>query len=177
MRDLHLFVGFSQPFVYRIRWQVEWKHGIIPTRPQLSAAGALQEGRRAMAEVSVGRRIREARESLGFTQQELAERVGISQRSVSYAEKQSWIKQSTLEKYGQALGRPLSFFLRPYADDAEPALSREEAVQQAFAVVCRDPDFGFGSRSGEELSAETKRDIVRLYERYKGVSLLPREVE
>jgi len=42
--------------------------------------------------------------------------------------------------------------------------------------VCRDPDFGFGSRAGEQLSTETKRDIVRLYERYKGVSLLPREV-
>jgi transcriptional regulator with XRE-family HTH domain len=146
-------------------------------RPRTDAAGALEEAREHMAEVSVGRRIREARESLRLSQQELAEKVGVSQRSVSYAEKQSWIKQSTLEKYGEALGRPLSYFLRPYAEDAEPAMTREEAVQQAFAVVCRDPDFGFGSRSGEELSSETKRDIVRLYERYKGVNLLPREVE
>ena len=129
-----------------------------------------------MSELSVGRRIREGREALALSQQELAERVGVTQRSVSYAEKQTWIKQSTLEKYGQALGRPLSYFLRPYADDAGPALSREEAVEQAFGVVCRDPDVGFGSRSGEQLSTETKRDIVRLYERYKGVSLLPREV-
>ena len=129
-----------------------------------------------MSEMSVGRRIREAREVLALSQQEVAERVGVTQRSVSYAEKQTWIKQSTLEKYGQALGRPLSYFLRPYADDAGPALSREEAVEQAFGVVCRDPDFGFGSRAGEQLSTETKRDIVRLYERYKGVSLLPREV-
>jgi transcriptional regulator with XRE-family HTH domain len=121
--------------------------------------------------------MREARDAIGLSQQELAERVGVSQRSVSYAEKQDWIKQSTLEKYGQALGRPLSYFLRPYAEDNGPALSREEAVEQAFAVVCRDTQFGFGSRSGEQLSAETKRDIVRLYERYKGVSLLPREVE
>jgi transcriptional regulator with XRE-family HTH domain len=129
-----------------------------------------------MSEMSVGRRIREAREVLALSQQEVAERVGVTQRSVSYAEKQTWIKQSTLEKYGQALGRPLSYFLRPYADDAGPALSREEAVEQAFGVVCRDAEFGFGSRSGEQLSTETKRDIVRLYERYKGVSLLPREV-
>ena len=126
-----------------------------------------------MSEVSVGRRIREARESLKLSQQELAEQVGVSQRSVSYAEKQDWIKQSTLEKYAGALGRPLSYFLRPYAEDAGPALSRDEAVQQAFAVVCRDAGFGFGSRTGEQLSTETKRDIVRLYERYKGVSLLP----
>ena len=47
-----------------------------------------------------------------MTQQELADQVGVSQRSVSYAEKQDWIKQSTLEKYGQALGRP-DFTMRP----------------------------------------------------------------
>ncbi len=129
-----------------------------------------------MPELSVGRRIREAREGVRLSQQELAERLGISQRSVSYAEKQDWIKQSTLERYAQALGRPLSYFLRPFTEDAGPALNREEAVQQAFAVVCRDADFGFGSRPAEQLSTETKRDIVRLYERYKGVSLLPREI-
>ncbi|MFB3883527.1 MAG: hypothetical protein ACE149_19855 [Armatimonadota bacterium] len=67
--------------------------------------------------------------------------------------------------------------MRPGLADAGPALSREEAVAQAFGVVCRDPDFGFGSRPGEQLSTETKRDVVRLYARYKGVSLLPREAE
>ena len=43
--------------------------------------------------------------------------------------------------------------------------------------MCRDPELGFGRRPTEQLSLETKRDIVRLYERYKGVSLLPVEVE
>jgi len=129
-----------------------------------------------MPEVNVGRRIREAREGLNLNQQDLAEKIGVSQRAVSYAEKQVWVKQSTLQKYALALGRPLNYFLRPYdADTLGAALTREEAVQQAFAVVCRDPDFGFGSRPGEGLSIETKRDIVRLYERYKGISLLPGE--
>lgn len=129
-----------------------------------------------MPEVHVGRRIREAREALRLNQQELADKIGVSQRAVSYAEKQVWIKQSTLQKYARALGRPLSYFLRPYDAETEgAAFTREEAIQQAFAVVCRDRDFGFGSRPGEELSIETKRDIVRLYERYKGVSLLPEE--
>ena len=127
-----------------------------------------------MAEVNVGRRIREAREALGLTQQEVAKLVGMTQRAVSYVEKQRWVKQSTLEKYGQVLGRQLSYFLRPYNEETQAAgLSRDEAIQQAFLVVCRDPDFGFGSRSGEQLSQETKVDIIRLYERYKGVSLLP----
>jgi transcriptional regulator with XRE-family HTH domain len=133
----------------------------------------------AMAEIDVGGRIREAREALALSQHELAERVGVSQRAVSYVEKQLWVKQSTLEKYGQALGRPLSYFLRPYgeAHSSGGGFSREEAVQQAFGVVCRDLEFGFGSRPGEQLSVETKRDIVRLYERCKGVSLLPTEVD
>lgn len=131
-----------------------------------------------MPEVNVGRRIREAREALDLSQHEVAERVGCSQRAVSYVERQAWVKQSTLEKYGRALGTPLAYFLRPYNEDrVEAGLSREEAIQQAFAVVCRDADFSFGQRPAEQLSLETKKDIVRLYERYKGVSLLPREAE
>lgn len=131
-----------------------------------------------MPEVNVGRRIREAREGVELNQQALAQRVGVSQRAVSYVEKQVWVKQSTLHRYAQALGRPLAYFLRPYDTGAQDAgLSQDETLQQAFAVVCRDPDFGFGSRPGEQLSLETKRDIIRLYERYKGVSLLPRDLD
>jgi len=128
-----------------------------------------------MPEVNVGRRIREAREALGWSQHELAERVGVSQRAVSYVEKQTWVKQATLQKYAPALGKPVSYFLRPYGEEAsaEVALGRGEAIEQAFGVVCRDPEFGFGARPGEQLSLETKKDIVRLYERCKGISLLP----
>jgi transcriptional regulator with XRE-family HTH domain len=123
--------------------------------------------------MDMGRRIREAREGMGLSQHQLAELAGVSQRAVSYAERQTWVKQSTLEKYAAAVGRPLSYFLRPYGEEAASGLSEAEAVQQAFAVVCRDPDFGFGSRQGEHLSSGAMKDIVRLYERYKGVSLLP----
>jgi len=130
-----------------------------------------------MAEVNVGRRIREAREALRLTQHQVAGLVGMTQRAVSYVEKQQWVKQSTLEKYGRVLGRQLAYFLRPYDEETQATgLSRDEAIQQAFLVVCRDPDFGFGARPGEQLSPETKTDIVRLYERYKGVSLLPLEM-
>jgi len=130
-----------------------------------------------MADVNVGRRIREAREALGLTQHQVAGLVEMTQRAVSYVEKQQWVKQSTLEKYGRVLGRQLAYFLRPYNEETQATgLSREEAIQQAFLVVCRDPDFGFGARPGEQLSPETKTDIVRLYERYKGVSLLALEM-
>ena len=127
-----------------------------------------------MAEVDVGRRIREAREGLGLTQHEVAKLVGMTQRAVSYVEKQQWVKQTTLAKYGRVLGRTLAYFLRPYDEQSrDMGLSREEAVQQAFMVVCRDPDLGFGSHPAEQLSTDTKIDIVQLYERYKGISLLP----
>ncbi len=126
-----------------------------------------------MGQVNVGRRIREARESLGLSQHRLAEKAGLSQRAVSYAEKQTWVKQSTLQKYAIAIGRPLSYFLRPYGEETESGLTEAEAIEQAFAIVCRDPEFGFGARRGEHLSTETMRDIVRLYEHYKGVALLP----
>ncbi len=136
--------------------------------------GGRQDKLTRPAEVDVGRRIREARETLGLSQHELADRVGVSQRAVSYVEKQPWLKQSTLRKYGEALDRPLSYFLRPYGGEvAASRLSPQELIEQAFGVVCRDSDFGFGARSGEELSLEAKKDIVRLYERYKGISLLP----
>jgi len=129
-----------------------------------------------MSDVHVGRRIREAREALGLTQHEVARQVGMTQRAVSYAEKQAWMKQATLEKYAGVLGKPVSHFVRPYDEAAWPSgLSREEAIQQAFAIVARDPEFGFGRRA-EELSLETKGDIVRLYQRCKGVRLLPEEV-
>jgi len=128
-----------------------------------------------MGDVNVGRRIRQARENLELNQIELANRVGVSQRAVSYVEKQNWVKQSTLEKYASALGRPVSYFLRPHEGPAEMGLSHQELIEQAFRVVCRDGEFGFGSRPNEDLSAETMKDIVRLYERYKGISLLPVE--
>ena len=49
-----------------------------------------------MAEVNVGKRIREAREALGLTQQEVARQVGMTQRAVSYAEKQPWVKPTNI---------------------------------------------------------------------------------
>ncbi len=126
-----------------------------------------------MSNVDTGRRLREARQGLGLSQQELAKLAGVSQRAVSYAEKQTWVKQSTLEKYAETLGRPLSYFLKPYGEETAPGLTETEAVQQAFAVVCRDAEFGFGERAGEHFSVGAMRDIIRLYEHYRRVSLLP----
>lgn len=123
--------------------------------------------------MQIGKRIRQAREAAGLTQGELAGQVGLSQRAVSYAERQSWISRRTLERYSEALGKPLSYFLREEGV-AEPA---EEAVERAFEVVRRDPDFGFGARGSGDFDLSMKTEIVRLYERAKAIHLLPPEIE
>lgn len=134
----------------------------------------------------LGQRIRRARNMKGWTQQQLAQRAEVSQRVVSYIERQDWLRLDTLERYSRALELPLTYFLSPEPEreeceaPAEPGSLQEraQAIEHAFGVVCRAPEFGFGARqsSGERLSPETKRDIVRLYERLKGVKLLPDEV-
>jgi len=123
--------------------------------------------------VQIGRRIREAREGLGLTQEDLAARVGVGQRAVSYVERQVWLSRRSLERYAAALGKPLSFFLRE-----EGVLEPEEqAVERAFEVVRRDPDFGFGARSSADFDLAAKKEIVRLYQRAKAVRLLPEGME
>ena len=126
--------------------------------------------------MEIGRRIRQARQEAGLSQQELARLLGISQRAVSYAERQPWLKHSTLERYAQALGRPLTYFLREEAE-GPASESPEVTIQRAFEIVCRDPEFGFGARDNDNLTPEAKRDIIRLYERARSVHLLPEGFE
>ena len=122
--------------------------------------------------MEIGRRIRQAREELGLSQQEVARLLRISQRAVSYAERQPWLKRSTLERYAEALQRPLSYFLSEEGE-APAAEPREVTIQRAFEIVCRDPEFGFGSRDSDHLVPEAKLDIIRLYEKARSVRLLP----
>jgi len=122
--------------------------------------------------MQIGRKIREAREAAGLTQEELAARIGVSQRAVSYAERQPWMSRRALERYSEALGKRLAYFLQEERE-VEP---REDAVAGAFEVVRRDPEFGFGARSSNDFDLDAKEAIVRLYERAKGVRLLPEEM-
>ncbi len=126
-----------------------------------------------MLEVHLGERIREVRERLGFSQEELARRANTSQAGVSYVEKRRWLKQEVLARYAAALEIPLASLLEGMVPPENP---RERVIRSAFEVICRDEDFGFGARGDERLSLETMLDIVRLYERYKGIHLLPKDL-
>jgi len=125
----------------------------------------------------VGERIRLARKQAGMTQAQVASLIGESQPTVSYVERKSWVRQSVLEKYARALGRPLSYFLEDSGEDAAQPDSRKAVIERAFEVVRRDPDFQFGARQDPGLTLESKKDIVRLYQQARRVSLLPEDFD
>jgi predicted transcriptional regulator len=52
--------------------------------------------------------LKDLRESCGVTQEELAERTGFQQNSISRLERQDDIKLSTLKKYVEGLGGTVS---------------------------------------------------------------------
>jgi transcriptional regulator with XRE-family HTH domain len=124
-------------------------------------------------QVHLGDKIRQMREKHGWTQEELARRAHATQAAVSYIERKRWLKEEVLAKYAAALEIPLASLLEGLGVCGEN--QRERIIRQAFEVICRDEDFGFGARGDESLSLETMLDIVRLYQRYKGIHLLPRD--
>lgn len=69
----------------------------------------------------IGYRIAIAREEAGLNQKELAERLGISQATLSNYEKgKRRIYLPQLQKIAEALGRPLDYFLQPIDPVIEP---------------------------------------------------------
>jgi len=69
----------------------------------------------------IGYRIAIAREEVGLNQKELAERLGISQATLSNYEKgKRRIYLPQLQKIAEALGRPLDYFLQPIDPVIEP---------------------------------------------------------
>jgi len=126
-----------------------------------------------MLGVHLGERIRQAREARHWSQEELARRASTTQAAVSYIERRRWLKEEVLARYAAALEVSLASLLEGLGPP--PENPRQGIIRNAFEVVCRDEDFGFGARGDEHLSLETLLDIVRLYERYKGIHLLPKD--
>ena len=109
--------------------------------------------------------------AIGILKQRFGERLKTSQAAVSYVEGRRRLRASVLEKYAAALETTSELLTAGVAEGFDD--SRSGIIHDAFEVVRRDEDFGFGARSDELLSEETMLDIVRLYERYKGIHLLP----
>lgn len=119
----------------------------------------------------IGRRIRQAREAAGLTQEELGQQLGVSGVAVGHYERAARsVGIAELEQIAGILGRPIMWFLhtsRPWA----------QLVSEAYEQVRHDPTFPHGGRHDPELDTAFKEYIVRLYESARGRKILPSEEE
>jgi PAS domain S-box-containing protein len=106
--------------------------GIIFIAAEAAAAGRERHGEAAAC---VGRRIAQARKEAGLTQQELAERVGVTRRSVQGYESGAVLPYRHLERLAEILDRSPPWLLAArMAPDLEAEVRdvvREELVQLA----------------------------------------------
>jgi transcriptional regulator with XRE-family HTH domain len=119
----------------------------------------------------IGRRIRQARESAGLTQEEMGRRLGVSGVAVGHYERAARaVGIADLERISEILHRPMAWFLhnpRPW----------NELVEDAYAQVRLDPTYPHGARHDPDLDTAFKEYVVRLYERARSLRLLPTEEE
>jgi putative transcriptional regulator len=74
---------------------------------RLPASGSLNAGRTALGE-GLTNRLREAREARGWTQADLAERVGVSRKTINTVENSVFIPSTIIAlKLARALGQPV----------------------------------------------------------------------
>jgi HTH-type transcriptional regulator / antitoxin HipB len=84
------------------------------------------------AAFKLGVLLREARESAGLTQAQVAERLGTKKSAISRIENHAAdIRLSTLQKYAHAVGCDISLELRPFVSmfDAAPSADAPEPAQ------------------------------------------------
>lgn len=119
----------------------------------------------------IGRRIRQAREAAGLTQEELGQHLGVSGVAVGHYERAARsIGIAELERIAAVLDRPITWFLNTPRAWAQ-------VVAEAYEQVRRDPTFPHGGRHDPDIDTAFKEYIVRLYESARSRHLLPSEEE
>lgn len=86
----------------------------------------------------IGYRIAIAREEAGFNQKDLAERLGISQATLSNYEKgKRRVYLPQLQRIAEELGRPFDYFLRPIDPDTETTkpVSNHNEVTELLQIM------------------------------------------
>ncbi len=86
----------------------------------------------------IGYRITIAREEAGLNQKDLAERLGISQATLSNYEKgKRRVYLPQLQKIAEELGRPLDYFLQPIDPKIEPTKysSNQNEVAELLQIM------------------------------------------
>jgi Zn-dependent peptidase ImmA (M78 family)/DNA-binding XRE family transcriptional regulator len=87
----------------------------------------------------IGSRIRQAREAIGYSQEELGRQLGYSAAAISYFETGvRKIKIDDLHRIARALGKPIDFFLQEEPEDEIVALrwrAQQELTPEAYRQV------------------------------------------
>jgi transcriptional regulator with XRE-family HTH domain len=107
--------------------------------------------------VTMGARLRQAREYLGFSQEAVAETLGIPRASVSAMESgRRKVSSLELRDLARLYKRPLEWF---YTDEAQP-IAEDETVSALF-------------RATKNLKPEDKEQVLRFAEFLKGAGQAP----
>ena len=107
--------------------------------------------------VSMGARLRQAREYLGVSQEAVAEALGVPRASVSAMESgRRKVSSLELRALARLYKRPLEWF---YGDDAQP-IAEDETVTALF-------------RATKNLKPEDKEQVLRFAEFLKGAGPAP----
>ncbi len=83
--------------------------------------------------VKIGRKLQQAREEVGLSQEELAKKIGCTQASLSnYELGKRRLYLADLQRIGQLLGKQLTYFL----DDSE---EEDQTVDDSLIAVLKEP--------------------------------------
>src|SRR6266699_3358624 len=76
----------------------------------------------------LGRRIRAARQAVGFSQEQLASELGISQPTISRIEQGQDLTSTLLNRIAILTGRDLGYFLAPEPEDLQVSLRSSDGT-------------------------------------------------
>jgi transcriptional regulator with XRE-family HTH domain len=125
-----------------------------PKHSEVNDEGAPSEE----AYVSMGGRLRQAREFLGLSQESVAEALGIPRASVSAIESgRRKVSSLELRDLARLYKRPIEYF---YSDDSQESSDEDETVQALF-------------RATRNLTSDDKERVIQFAEFLRGAGQAP----
>lgn len=98
-------------------------------------------------------KIKRSREVKGFTQQELADRVGVSKRTIaSYESTDARARSSTMRKLAEALDVSLDFLARDEITDPQYGMEKKQYVEAVRGT--------YGDKGAKEMDELLERNIA-----------------
>ncbi len=110
----------------------QWNDLVAPLRANPEHRANLEEARQEARRHLVAIQLAEVRKAQGIGQQELAERLNLSQGTVSAMENSADPKLSTLIRYADALGASLSVVMTPEGKEPIPITGWDSSVNNTM---------------------------------------------